>query len=685
MRALAVGLVIAAHAGASRFAGGYVGVDVFFVISGFLITQVLIKRTGVVDFYARRARRILPAAAFTLFGTLVAARAMLGALEIRTLNMDVVWASLFGANIRYAYLGADYFHADDAPSAVQHFWSLAVEEQFYLAWPLIVGLALVGGIVRGRRRLVLVSVTVIAVSLAWSVHATTTSPETAYFSTFTRAWELAVGALLASMPTSVWARLSHVVRELFAWLGLAMIAAAAMVYTPATSFPGYAALLPVAGAALIVASGTGTQATTTLTRLIWRWRPLQRAGDWSYSLYLIHWPVLVLPALAAGEDLRGWHLLLALLLIVAFSGLSFRFVERPFREASLWRTRRAVLLYPASVLPLLLLVTWSAHSVNQALSESGDVPAISTTNFGAEPGSVEFPADPRLALVKASVLAARNHVAIPSDLTPDLVSLENDVAGVGECDYSEEVFNKLCPHGDPAADRTLVLYGDSHARMWIPAVDEIARDLGYRAYFLVKPHCTGSLVQPVIGGTRMPYVECQRFHEWFLDQVEELDPELTLVTTSSPQGSAGVIIDGRWINSHDGVLAEVEAGFDRLFAALADREAPAVLLRDVPRIKERPSECLARKGTDLGACSSAPQAFAEQLADVSVNSATRSGVPIIDPRPWICFDDTCPMVVGSTVAYRDVDHLTVTYVAELVGELQRALSERGLGSPRLAR
>jgi peptidoglycan/LPS O-acetylase OafA/YrhL len=362
LRALAVLLVIAAHAGFSTFAGGFVGVDVFFVISGFLITSLLVReatrtdRISLKGFYARRARRILPAAALVAVATVVASIAFLPLVRAVEVIKDSIWVAAFAANIRFASVGTDYFAQGEPASPLQHYWSLSVEEQYYLVWPLL----LVGWLAWAARRkagplsltpaLVLVGVLSLA-SFCWSLWATYASPTTAYFSTLTRAWELGVGSALA-----IWMALRSARSyqrpprwfvEAVGAAGVLAIAVAVLGYGPDTPFPGYQALLPVLGtAALLYVGGAhaGDQADdqaaqrrpSSVSRLLSV--PLAVViGDWSYSLYLWHWPVLRIAQDHLGVDrLPLGQLVLALALVFGLSALSYRFVEEPFRRGELW-------------------------------------------------------------------------------------------------------------------------------------------------------------------------------------------------------------------------------------------------------------------------------------------------------------------------------------------------------------
>ena len=398
LRAVAVLTVIAAHAGVSFLPGGYVGVDVFFVISGFLITQILLREAvhsggvSLVGFYARRARRILPAAGVVLVVTLVASLIWMSVLEAIDLAKDALWSAAFAANIRFAQEGVDYFAADEAPSPIQHFWSLAVEEQFYLVWPLLVALCFWSVAGRGHqpgiavRALVVLILTMGAVSLVWSVVRTGAEPGLAYFSSLTRAWELAVGAGVALAVHAGRTLRNRAANEVLAWAGLAAVGVACVAYDETTSFPGYAALLPVLGSGAAIWSGAGRTAEvrTCAARLLSLAPSMRHVGNWSYSLYLWHWPMLIVPATVLGRDLTSGETLLAMAAVLPLSALTYRLVETPFRTGTAWhRPRRTLLLYPV----FLGLVGATATSgwawSDYRISEHGHNPAITSEQFGS--------------------------------------------------------------------------------------------------------------------------------------------------------------------------------------------------------------------------------------------------------------------------------------------------------------
>jgi peptidoglycan/LPS O-acetylase OafA/YrhL len=338
LRAIAVLMVVLEHDGVPQMRGGYVGVDVFFVVSGFLITGLLLRdyerlgRVNLPDFYARRARRILPACTLVLVNTVVAAFLLLGTNRAVRVAIDGQWAALFAGNIRQIAIGSNYLTAQLPPSPLQHFWSLAVEEQFYLIWPSLFWLAMLAtGGRRPRISVARVLVTVIAASLAWSVWQTAQDETVAYFSPLTRAWELAVGALLA---VCVPALLRAPVRLGLAAssVGFIAIVTAVVAFDKDTLVPGYAVALPVVGTFLVVAGGTIAPARGL--ECVLATRGLQWLGKRSYAWYLWHWPVLVIAAAWVGHPLTVLENSALSLLALGAAACAFVCVEHPIHRSA---------------------------------------------------------------------------------------------------------------------------------------------------------------------------------------------------------------------------------------------------------------------------------------------------------------------------------------------------------------
>ncbi len=687
LRAVAVLLVVVTHLGVDAVPGGYVGVDVFFVISGFLITGLLLRARerpdapglggALVDFYARRARRILPAATVVLVATCAASAVLLPVVRVTEILTDAWWSTLFAANVRFAMVETDYFAEGQPVSPLQHYWSLAVEEQFYLVWPVLL-LVVAALAVRRRRDPVagiqhVLTVLVLA-SLAWSAWATYASPDTAYFSTFTRGWQLGAGALLAVVlhrrTTSAAAAAGHRSPGLLAGAGVVMVVAAALVLTPASPVPGVLAAVPVLGAVALLLAGALPGGDRTLVARTLSVRPMQVVGDWSYSVYLWHFPVIVV----ARSHLGGLSPLAALVcvgVIGVLSGLTYHLVEQPFRRrGSRWdRARWALPMYPAAVGTLAIGVLASQLWIDQRVASTQDNPAIEVADYAREGLS----RDPVRALVQASVLAAEEGRPVPGRLVPGLVDIRRDTASLGDCDYRTGT-RELCPEGDADSERLIVLAGDSHARAWSPAVRLVGERLGYQVLTLAYTGCPTNLAIRVDPETGREWQECIDFVDFTLDTVAELQPDLVLVS-NAPLAPVVDVDTGEVVERTEGPDVFGDA-LDRGLAAALERLAAeagrVVLLANTPKLQREQAVCLSR-ASDLGDCLLAPERGPRRLQRGFMTVAERVGVESVDAEKWFCERLRCPSVVGRFVTMRDSEHMTTAYSEHLADALARAL------------
>ena len=355
MRAVAVGLVLLYHGFHAPFTGGFVGVDVFFVISGFLITNLLLHekerngRISISRFYARRVRRILPAATLVVLATVFATYYRLGFIAGNQIADDAKWTAVFTANIHFGLLGTDYLGSQLPPSPLRHMWSLGVEEQFYLVWPgLFLGLVLLVRGERHRNALAVALLGIIGASLAWSVIQTGSNATWAYFSPLTRAWELALGALVAVLATVASRVRPSWLTELLSLCGIAGIMTSALVLNSSTHYPGSAVALPVISTALLIATGCANQRTLVGRAL--SVRPMRWIGARSYSLYLWHWPFLIIAAEYLGHDLSTNQNAGLLLLALAATAITYRLIENPVRHARVLARRTGLTLAIGAVL-----------------------------------------------------------------------------------------------------------------------------------------------------------------------------------------------------------------------------------------------------------------------------------------------------------------------------------------------
>ena len=643
LRAVAVLLVVAAHVGVPGLAGGYVGVDVFFVISGFLITSLLLReaeetgRISVPRFYARRAVRLLPAAALVLVTTLVAARFLLPVVRLGEYCKDALSATTYVANLRFAAIGTDYLSADRSPSPFQHFWSLAVEEQFYLVWPLLILAA--AHLWRRRRPLAAVLGVLVVASFALSVTETARSAPWAYFGPHTRAWELGAGALLALGAT----RLRRT-PPILGWAGLIAILASAMCYDDATAYPGWRAIVPVAGAVAVLAAGGNA-----LLGL----RPMQTVGRLSYGWYLWHWPVLLLvPATTVPAATVPAKALLALGALGA-AWATYRWVESPLRrrrDRGLWLGGALT----ATVAAVAVLVALLPHAVPAGGKKADLRRALATA---ADPGAV----------LTGAIQTSRRLGKLPGNLTPALTKAARDRPKVWtdgcHADVPVTVAPEGCLYGDPAGTRTVVLFGDSHAAQWFPAMEKLATERHWRLVELTKSSCSAADLPLWHDTLEREYTECTAFHRSAIARIGRLRPSLVVVASSFNYRPAHPEADlaGQW-----------RAAWDRTFAEVRGSGARVLAIADTPYMGGSVPECLAEPA-NAGHAGNCTRSRTSSVRGPEQREVFLSYAGVVDPMSWFC-TDICPAVIGNLLVYRDSNHMTTTYAEALTPLLGAELS-----------
>ncbi|MFI8790342.1 acyltransferase family protein [Streptomyces sp. NPDC055105] len=663
LRALAVTLVVLGHTGVTRFSGGYVGVDVFFVISGFLITSSLLRELSATDrisiraFYARRALRLLPASALVVLVTLAGSWLLLSKVRFAEYMSDAFASAVYAVNFRLAATGTDYLAEGSPPSPFQHFWSLAVEEQFYLLWPLLL---LLGWRLSRRRRALLAIplVTLCVVSFGLSVYVTGRSAPWAYFGSHTRAWELGAGALVALALLRP-PRLPAGVAVAMTWAGLACVIAAALRFDADTPFPGTAAAVPVIGAALVIVGGT-SPAWPGARRMLTA-RPVTWLGGVSYSWYLWHWPFLVIGPKALDRP-AGTHLELALgaaALLPAW--LTLRLVENPVRFHRALRGR------PGRGLRLGLAL--SAVTASTALVAAAFPPSISS----GEPAPVLKDAlasapDPGARLTQA---LGTTGIRLPDNLTPPLTGI-TDVRSAVYRDGCHQNYagtsTPMCVYGDRSSKHVVVLFGDSHAAQWFPALNVLAVQHHWKLISMTKASCKAATVTTL--NAHRPYATCDRWRADALARIEKLRPSLVLVSSSDAGTPATTMRDP---------LAGWTDGYVRTFRRLAPSGARVVALLDTPWPREDVLDCAAIHPLHLRDCSvRVPEALHDVTRRNATKAAARStGVAVIDPQPWLCTaHGDCPVAVYDTFVYRDESHMAEGYAEALAPVLGRALGVR---------
>lgn len=676
MRAVAVLAVVLFHAGVPGFGGGFIGVDVFFVVSGFLITGLLWREasgTGTVRmarFYAGRARRLLPAAALVLVATSLAATLLLPPLQARSVLADAIASALYVGNYRFAVEGTDYLAAETAASPLQHYWSLGVEEQFYLLWPaLILGTAwLLTRNGRGTRSAVpyaCVLAVVAAASLTVSLSWTQTMPPWAFFSLPTRAWELAAGGLVA-LTAVHWRSLPPVCAALVGWGGLALILATCTQLGTATPYPGSAALLPVMGTALVIGAGCAIP-DLGVGRLLSK--PVMRGiGRLSYSWYLWHWPVLLLAPALFGHGLGLAGRLAIMVMSLGLAILTLHLVENPARFAaalrgSSWRSL-AVGATATGVAVCAGLVLLAVRPVPTGSGPAAvPVAAIAPARVAAPPLTPEQQ-------VQAAVAASADLGAVPSNLSPPLDNITKPEAFVNGCVLSwMAVAVPDCTSGDINSATKVALIGDSHAGMWQPALETAAQQSHWRLDTFAKVTCPPMklpILSPYLG---REFTECQQWRADVLARVAKERPALIVLDMVRRYGAdfGFVSYDQTWLD-----------GLTRLVSQLRGTGARVLVLGPVPDPHTTVPTCLSAHMDDASACApDRPIALNDKGIAAEVAAVQAGGGQYARLDQYFCTDRRCPVIIGNTLVFRDDNHITAEY-AQLLSPVMAHLAESAL-------
>lgn len=621
LRAVAVAGVVIFHAFPTALTGGFVGVDVFFVLSGFLITAIIRTEAeagtfSIAGFYERRFRRIVPALVAMLLATTVAATIILPPSELAAYGKSVVGVAAFVSNILF-WRDSGYFDAASVDKPLLHTWSLAVEEQFYIFWPLVTAALIRRG---GPRALgAFVSATVI-VSLVLAVMMVRLAPSQAFYLLPYRAWELGFGALLAvgAVPTIR----RPALREAAAWAGLILIVTPMLIYTEATPFPGLAAVPPCLGTLLLIHAGQGYQ--TRVGRML-SVRPILNVGLTSYSLYLWHWPLLVLPRIALNRPLAPAEAALAIVATFVLAALSLRFVERPFRgRGTLPLSRRQVMAASAgaaAVAGAVGIVTWGSHGF--------------------------------AALSSPEVRAAE---AVTASINPRRAACHND----GDTGTLGPVAHCIGGQSSPGGYQVL-LWGDSHADHLMPGLSTLGRQQGFRVRQASVSGCSPLVLTAATRGRSA----CAAFHR------------AALAEAGQQARLRAIVISLRWATAMPGIVQRVQpfnTGMQRfrqrleeLIARTRRAVGPApqiVLVGSTPEFAFWPATCFARAAkldTDNAICNTAAPTDARwsTAADRELRALAVTGVTVVLPRARLCSSATrCITAQDGEVLFRDDDHLT---------------------------
>jgi peptidoglycan/LPS O-acetylase OafA/YrhL len=665
LRAIAVVIVVIFHLWPNRLPGGFVGVDVFFVISGFLITQHLLREVqsgsfGVIKFWARRIRRLLPAAILVLLVTLA------GIVLFAPRSIWPIWIAEVGASAAYfenwllAASSVDYLAADNSPSPTQHFWSLSVEEQFYFALPLLMLpiILLLKNPAKIRTAFLVMMSTLVLASFITAVVLSFTEPVSSYFFTQVRAWQFGAGALLAAAPLK--APSSNLVKNILAITGFAGIAFSSLYIQGSFDYPGFWALIPTIATLLVIYAQVSSGWLERITSL----KPVQFLGDISYSLYLWHWPLIILLPLALAAELGTAQkvLIIALSLLLAF--LSYRFIEQPFIKmgrAPKAKPRNAIALMLVGCGSILVATSAMASATSSAIQE--ELRALdSNTSFVApclgaaasEDGAVCPPPPSAENLRPPTELASQDN---PSLFMPS--SCQGTIA--------TDSVPKPCALTPIQSDIKIALIGDSHAAQFVAPMTDLSNKNSWQVVSFSKGACPFSF--GLRTSNTVPPEACRN---WVAAALEIIKTQgFDLVITSQVSGVTWAAPDGK--NQED----YAKDGLVSIWRELNESNIPVLAIQDNPRPIKAVVQCIERNdGTDYSAC--ANKRAAALLFDpqrIAVEKLNSPKTRIADFTNTYCDSKICKAVIGGVIVNRDENHLTNTFARTLAPYLEKEIRD----------
>lgn len=671
LRAVAVGAVVAYHVWPDAVPGGYVGVDVFFVLSGFLITAHLLRHPpttarDLLTFWGRRVRRLLPASALVAVATVLAAALWLPSSLLPETAAEGIASALYVQNWALAGAASDYLAAAGTATPFRHYWSLSVEEQFYVVWPVLIGVAVLATLAVRRRRgasadaapglgVAAVLGAVVLASFAWSVHLVATAPAAAYYVTPARIWELGLGGLVAVAAPRLRSR--HVpagVRTAAAWAGLAAVAWSAMAYDHTTAFPGAGALAPVVGTAVVVLAHVPERGL--LGRAL-AWGPVQLVGDVSYSTYLWHWPLVVLAPYVVGgpPGLAVWMGVVAA--SVGLAWVTKTWVEDPVRRSPrLARPRWTVVV----------LATCTLAGVGAAA-------ALGAWAGARESASAADVAAAAVAHADCFGVAATRPGAACDDVADAVWSSPAQAAADKPRVYADGCWNeqpyttrRTCHYPAPdgvEAPLRVALVGNSHAGHWFPPLEALAEEHGWEITTYLVSVCYPVDV-PVAFDDPDSTTGCSAWNRWVREEVTGGAYDVVVMSSRTDQFLAEV--------PRAEQDATAQEAYARVLTELTDAGLGVLVIRDTPNMAESVPDCVDAFG--VAACDR-PRDVALEVDPLAQAAADDDSgrVAVLDVTDTMCTATACRPVIGGLIAYFDHGHLTATFARTFAPELGEAM------------
>jgi peptidoglycan/LPS O-acetylase OafA/YrhL len=682
LRAIAVSAVVGYHLWPAEIPGGFVGVDVFFVISGFLITRQLageLARSGRISltrFWARRIRRLLPAAFTVLAASLLGLFLLMPRVTWAGNLLEIRAAGAYYENWLLGRHAVDYLAAENSPSLVQHYWSLSVEEQFYLVWPFLLLLAVGAGrlVARlGRRRALRAVLVVAAVaSFVVSVRMTATNAPMAFFATQTRGWEFAAGGLVAIGGTARHAARRHWSRSASAWVGLALVVWTCLAGTGGHAFPGWIAILPVGGAALLLAADSAGARWSPM-RLA-HMRPVQWVGDTSYAIYLWHWPLIIAAPWVLHRQLSPLDKVGIAALSLLLAAVTKVVVEDPIRTGARWRSRPWPAYAFAAVGVLALVLTTTVSYVDVHRQDLADVAAARARASAALAPPTPTPSStgatsqrhvastrevaPRSCFGAAAILPV-NHCphpfARPAGL--DTTFAKQDGTGYDCLQPTDATTPILCTFGRTRSPtRTVVVVGNSHARRLIPALDLYGKQHGWKIVLAAEIDCMGLTTQPTsVQPADDPCLVWSARLQHRLLTMRHLDAVIFASHVSAKHylAGAGAGADDVRTTSRRIVAA---------WTALARRGVRVMVTEDVPGMRPaQDPECIAMSDASNDPCSTKRSSVVKPNYLTDLARQHPELVSYLPLHQYFCDSRRCHGLIGGVVVYFDSHHITTTF------------------------
>jgi peptidoglycan/LPS O-acetylase OafA/YrhL len=691
LRAIAVIAVIINHAKIA-LPSGFIGVDIFFVISGFLITKHLhdeIQKTGTVSlksFYARRILRIFPASMLVLLATLLGSFLFLSPLQLINYCRDALFSSLSAVNYRFAMTGTDYFQSTTTPSPFQHFWSLAVEEQYYLIWPLVL-IILAKLIIRKRTHshdriydshlsqsdyglqiklknllnskstieyfgtfkftVTLLLTLVIAISLYLSYKVTMESQPWAYFGLHTRAWQLAVGAILA-FNLNLLSKIPKTIASVLSWVGFAGLVYGFVVINESTLYPGLWALIPTLSTGLIVLAGTND--TKFSFEKFFDSKVSRFVGKISYSLYLIHWPVFVFIFYQLGDNVKITDQLAAIWISFLIAILSWAVIENPIRFSKKFKSSFGS-TYKIGV-ALVLIVASTSYAVELAKNNyTTNQKTVSASSFKSET-EVFNNLGESLKIKELPDKLSKPLEQVAKETGSNCISIET----IGSIFESPK-----CKLGVIESKQTIVLIGDSHANQWTNTIDSIAQKNNYKLIPYTKAGCSMTDIKHYNPLLKRDYTECYSFRNSVMSEIEKIKPDIVITTELVYKESTS-------------------EKYYEFIQKLQQSTKQVVRLKDTPRPTQNIPECLSKNSKEIQKCSFSIKNGNNnggELTEVQSKIANELNAKTIDTTPWFCVDDQCPAISNGIVVYNDDSHISETYAQYLKDIIAQQLFKIG--------